>query len=99
MQHFVDQLKLALWEPNGGNVSVGEASFEAGFHCLVVGTGDDGVVVRKGVGSDILGNLGKSLNGAIVAQAATEEEKAEAGVEAFQKLRNGPVVVILPSSP
>lgn len=88
-QHFIDELKLPLWKPDRGNVSVGEALFEMRLLSRIAGARKDGVMVREGVGANILGDLGKGLDGAVVAQAATKEEKAETGVEAFKSFGMG----------
>lgn len=65
---------------------VGEALFEVGSLRGITWTGEDRVVMREGVGSDVLGDLGEGLDGAVEAQAATEEEEAETGVEALEEL-------------
>ena len=74
-------------------MSVCEALFEAGFSCRVAGTGEDGVMVRERIHTNILRNLSKGLDCAIEAQAATEEQKAKACVEPFEELRYGTVEV------
>src|SRR5690606_6877342 len=74
-------------------MSVCEALFEMRLLSRIAGARKDGVMVREGVGANNLSDLGKGLDGAVVAQAATEEEKAETGVEASQKLRDGTIEV------
>lgn len=65
-------------------MSVGEALLEISLLGRIAGTRKDGVMVWKGIGTDILSDLGKGLDGAVVAKAASKEEKAETCVETFQ---------------
>ena len=69
-ENLLNQAELSLWEPDGGNVGVGQALFEAGFSGWVGGARQNGVVVRQGVGAYVLGDFGEGLDGAVVGQAA-----------------------------
>lgn len=67
-------------------MGVGEALFEFRLLRGVGRAAEDGVVVRERVGTDIVRHFGESLDGAVVAQAATDKKEAEAGVETAKEL-------------
>jgi len=50
---------LAFRIPDGADVGVGEALFESGLLVRIGWTREDGIVVREGVGADILAILAK----------------------------------------
>lgn len=64
---------LAFGIPDGAVVGVGEPLFEFGLSIEIGGARQDSAVVREGVGSDFLGDLGKGLDGAVVGEAAREK--------------------------
>src|SRR3546814_4159952 len=82
---MLNEVELAFREPDRRDVRVGEALLKAGLLGQVARAGEDGVVVRERVSAHILCDLREGLNGAVVAQAAAEEEEAETGVETLQK--------------
>ena len=57
---------LAFGIPDGADVGVGEALFEFSFSGQIGGACENGVVVREGVGADVLGYLGEGLDSAVV---------------------------------
>src|SRR3546814_12937815 len=86
---MLNEVELAFREPDRRDVRVGEALLKAGLLGQVARAGEDGVVVRERVSAHILCDLREGLNGAVVAQAAAEEEEAETGVERSEERRVG----------
>ena len=89
-------LILAFGKPDGRNVSVCEALFEFSHFFRIARVSEYSVMVRQGIGANVLGDFGEGLDGPVVAEAAAEEEEAKARVEATQEFGDWALEVDVP---